>query len=426
MAASRRHRWKVLTAGVVGNAAFSITFSGIPTTAVLMRSGYRLDNATLGLVLGLMALGIAVSELPWGLLTDRWGDRPVLLAGLGGTGLALAALAIWAAPDGQHIPGLPLLGAGLLLVGLLGGSVNGASGRAILSWFDASERGFAMSIRQTAIPLGGGVGALVLPAVAQRFGFAAMYGVLAAVCAVAAALCWAWVHEPPSTSSGEPASAPAAVAHRNPLRDSKVWRIAAGIGILCAPQSAVLSFGTVFLHDFVHTGLLTTTVTMVSVQVGAMGMRVWSGRWTDRRRNRPGFMRACTALCIVLFAAMAAFSWWGAAADAGHGGALRIALVILLGATGICVSAWHGVAYTELATLVGPSRAGTALGMANTSVFIFMFLAPVLVPRLLALQGWPWVWLAGSACALVALPLLAPKAAPPAPTPADASLCRSA
>jgi len=208
MAVSRRHRWKVLTAGVVGNAAFSVTFSGIPMTAVLMRSGYRLDNATLGLVLGLMALGVAVSELPWGLLTDRWGDRPVLLAGLGGTGLALAALATWAAPDAQHIPGLPLLAAGLLLVGLLGGSVNGASGRAILRWFDASERGFAMSIRQTAIPLGGGIGALVLPLVAHRFGFAAMYGVLAAVCALAAGLCWAWVHEPPAASHGHPASGP--------------------------------------------------------------------------------------------------------------------------------------------------------------------------------------------------------------------------
>jgi len=59
-----RHRWKVLSAGVAANAAFSVAFSGIPMTAVLMRSGYQLDNATLGLVLGLMGLGIAVSELP--------------------------------------------------------------------------------------------------------------------------------------------------------------------------------------------------------------------------------------------------------------------------------------------------------------------------------------------------------------------------
>ncbi|MEG1767832.1 MAG: MFS transporter, partial [Comamonas sp.] len=127
---SPRHRWKVLAAGVAANAAFSVAFSGIPMTAVLMRSGYRLDNASLGLVLGLMGLGIAVSELPWGMLTDRWGDRPVLLTGLGGTALALLAMALWAAPGARQIPGLGMLAAGLLLVGVLGGSVNGASGRA--------------------------------------------------------------------------------------------------------------------------------------------------------------------------------------------------------------------------------------------------------------------------------------------------------
>src|SRR3954465_13954292 len=107
-----RHRWKVLAAGVAANAAFSVAFSGIPMTAVLMRTGYRLDNATLGLVLGLMGLGIAVSELPWGLLTDRWGDRPVLLTGLCSTALALVAMALWAAPAAGRIPGLGWLGAG--------------------------------------------------------------------------------------------------------------------------------------------------------------------------------------------------------------------------------------------------------------------------------------------------------------------------
>ena len=36
---------------------------------------------------------------------------------------------------------------------------------------------------------------------------------------------------------------------------------------------------------------------------------------------------------------------------------LRAALVVLLGLSGVCVSAWHGVAYTELATLAGAARA---------------------------------------------------------------------
>ncbi|MET3917608.1 MFS family permease [Variovorax sp. OAS795] len=417
------HRWKVLAAGVAANAAFSVAFSGIPMTAVLMRTGYQLDNATLGLVLGLMGLGIAVSELPWGLLTDRWGDRPVLLTGLGSTAIALVAMALWAAPGAQHIPGLGWLGGGLLLVGLLGGSVNGASGRAVMTWFEAGERGLAMSIRQTAVPLGGGIGALVLPFVALHFGFAALYGLLALLCALSAAMSWAWVHEPPvapHTNAG-PADAPKG---GGPLRDARVWRIVAGIGILCAPQFAVLSFGTVFLHDFGRAGLATITATMVFVQIGAMAMRVWSGRWTDRRRNRPAYLRACSALSVLLFAGLAGLVL-AAGTHAPDSAALRIALVLLLAASGVCVSAWHGVAYTELATLAGAARAGTALGMANTSVFLVCFVTPFSIPHLLALQGWPLVWLAASACALVAMPLLVPRSAAADQKLAKTALSRS-
>lgn len=422
---SPHHRWKVLAAGVAANAAFSVAFSGIPMTAVLMRTGYRLDNATLGLVLGLMGLGIAVSELPWGLLTDRWGDRPVLLTGLGSTAIALVAMALWAAPDAQHIPGLGWLGTGLLLVGLLGGSVNGASGRAVMTWFDAGERGLAMSIRQTAVPLGGGIGALVLPFAALHFGFAALYGLLAALCALSAVMSWAWVHEPPvapdapRTRAG--VAAAAAAPKTGPLRDARVWRIVLGIGILCAPQFAVLSFGTVFLHDFGHAGLATITATMVFVQVGAMVMRVWSGRWTDRRRNRPAYLRACSALSVLLFAGLAVLVM-AAGAHTADSLALRVALVVLLGASGVCVSAWHGVAYTELATLAGAARAGTALGMANTSVFLVCFVTPFSIPHLMALQGWPLVWLTASACALVAMPLLVPRTA----AAADQKLAKTA
>ena len=402
---SASHRWKVLAAGVAANAAFSVAFSGIPMTAVWMRSGYRLDNASLGLVLGLMGLGIAVSELPWGLLTDRWGDRPVLLTGLCGTALALAAMALLAAPTPQHVPGLGWLGAGLLLVGLLGGSVNGASGRAVMTWFADGERGLAMSIRQTAVPLGGGVGALLLPMVALHLGFTALYGLLALLCAAGALLSWAWIKEPPAAPrAASTATAVPARRQASPLRDARVWRLVAGIGILCAPQFAVLSFGTVFLHDVAHLGLASITAAMTSVQVGAMALRVWSGRWTDRHGNRPAYLRGCSVLSVLLFAVLGAATWAGQGM-AGDSAALRIAWLLLLAACGVCVSAWHGVAYTELAVLAGAARAGTALGMANTSVFAICFLTPLTIPHLLSLQGWPLVWFVASACALLAVPL---------------------
>ncbi|MGF6655549.1 MFS family permease [Paraburkholderia youngii] len=412
-----RHRWKVLGVGFAANASFSAAFSGIPTTAVFLRSDYHLGNHGLGLVLGMLGLGIAVSELPWGLLTDRWGDRRVLLLGLLSTAAALAGLALFVSPGDAQVPGIVPLALGLLLVGLLGGSVNGSSGRAVMAWFREGERGLAMSIRQTAVPAGGGLGALVLPVLASHFGFASAYAVLALACAITAWFAWRWLHEPAqatatagaAAASGRGADAStvgAPLAMRSPLRDIAIWRVALGAGALCVPQIAVITFGTVFLHDFGRAGVFAISVTMAAVQTGAAVARVWSGAWTDWRGNRRAYMRACSLLTAVLFVLLALAT--GLVGMHRAGTVALFALMIVFG--GVSASAWHGVAFTELASLAGTRRAGTALAMGNTCVFLTLFVTPLAIPALLSIGAWPLVWTVASACALLALPVF-PRAA---------------
>ncbi|WP_246673834.1 MFS transporter [Mesorhizobium sp. B2-7-3] len=394
------HRWKVLGIGVAANAGFSATFSGIPATAVVLRQGYHLNTAELGLALGLLGLGVALSELPWGLLTDRWGDRRVLLIGLGATAAWLLAMAMLVVPTRSSIPDVSLLAASLLVTGLLGGSVNGSSGRAIMAWFQENERGFAMSIRQTAVPLGGGLGALVLPSLALAFGFAAVFGLLAAASALSALFAWRWLHEPPM--AGDAVSSD--VAGPAPLRNIEVWRISTAIGLLCFPQVAVLTFASVFLHDFAGLGTTAISASLAAVQVGAMVMRVWSGRFTDRHGNRRQFLRLCSALSALAFVVLWLLVLAAPATPCSQPFLIAV-LPLVLVVAGISVSAWHGVAYTELATLAGAGHVGTALSLANSFVFVGFFLVPVAIPGLLHLWSWPGVWLSAAAYALVAWPI---------------------
>ncbi|MCA8047836.1 MFS transporter [Burkholderia arboris] len=403
------HRWRVLAAGVAANMSFAAAATGIPTTAVWMRTAYHLDNGALGLVLGALGFGVALSELPWGIAADRFGDRRVLLTGLVATAAILALMVCTIVPTAHAVPPLMRVVAAMCCVGLLGGSVNGSSGRAVMRWFGERERGLAMSIRQTAVPLGGGVGAALLPSLASHLGFAAVFGALMLLCAGSAALTWRWLHEPPA----EPAAArvathrpverqPSAPHARNPLASGPVWRIVLGIGLLCAPQFAVLTFATVFLHDFGRFGLAGISAVMVVLQLGAMVMRVWSGRHTDRHGNRRAYLRGSVVVAAGSFTLLAA-------ATAGSAHVPLAVIVAILVFAGICVSAWHGVAYTELATLAGANHAGTALGMVNTIVYLGLFATPLAIPPLLAVSSWSVVWLAAALVAGATYPLFATK-----------------
>ncbi|PRC52634.1 MFS transporter, partial [Mycobacterium sp. ITM-2017-0098] len=65
------------------------------------------------------------------------------------------------------------VGVFLFLGGMAAASSNTASGRLVVGWFDAGQRGLVMGIRQTAQPLGVGVGALIIPRLAEFGGVSA-------------------------------------------------------------------------------------------------------------------------------------------------------------------------------------------------------------------------------------------------------------
>nr|WP_080423343.1 MFS transporter [Burkholderia ubonensis] len=374
------HRWVILGIGAVAQASFAMAFAGLPVAGVLMRAAYRMTTEQLGLVLGCMALGVTLSEIVWGLLTDVFGDRKVLLTGLLATGMALLALALFAAPSGTQVPSYRLLGGGLVLVGILGGSVNSSSGRAVMGWFTDGKRGLAMSIRQTAVPAGGALGAALLPWLADRHGFQSVFGILAVFSVLSALLTWRWLHEQqmPAQSSPYPAEP---VETRSPLRRLDIWRLAVASGLLTVPQIAVLTFGGVFLHDHKAVDLATIAAVIVVVQVSGSIARIVMGQHSDKGSNRRNLVRGIGLLTAVVTAGLAivtdAAIYW---------------VVPLVCLASLFASAWHGVAYTEIAVMAGPGRAGTALGIIGMTIFASACITPAVIPMVLAIGSWQTVW----------------------------------
>jgi MFS family permease len=76
-----RYRWTILALGTVAQASYSAVFLGIPVLAPDLRDEYGLSLTQVGVVIAAVSIGSLVTLLPWGLLTDRLGERSVLGSG---------------------------------------------------------------------------------------------------------------------------------------------------------------------------------------------------------------------------------------------------------------------------------------------------------------------------------------------------------
>ncbi|MCF6620861.1 hypothetical protein IHV43_26925, partial [Escherichia coli] len=90
----------------------------------------------------------------------------------------------------------------------------------------------------------------------------------------------------------------------SPLKDPRIWRIVLAIGLLCAPQFAILTYAAVFFHDFGNINITLVSATLAVIQIGAIVSRIWSGRWTDKNKNRRSYLKACAWLSTLTFLAL--------------------------------------------------------------------------------------------------------------------------
>jgi nitrate/nitrite transporter NarK len=188
--------------------------------APFLRDRFDLTLGQAGVLISASFAGSVVTLIPLGLLADRIGERPVLVVGVGLCGIAL----LGASEAHGFWPLLTLL----MLAGLSGASVQSASGRAVMAWFPAAQRGLALGIRQTAIPIGGFATAVALPPIVRAGGVGWGFGTMGAACLVSAAVAAVALREGPRPAAGSELE----IA---PLRDRRIWRMSVGSALVLAP-----------------------------------------------------------------------------------------------------------------------------------------------------------------------------------------------
>ena len=343
----------ILAAGTAAQVTFSALQWGLPVLGPALRRDFGLSLPELGVVIGAPNLGVVLSVYAWGVVADRLGERRVLTVGL----LACAAAAALASAASSY----PALAAALLLAGATGASAASASGRAVIGWFEPDERGFALGVRQTAVPVGGAVAALALPALDEAAGGDAAFVFLAVSLAAGALVAALFLRDRPAAAPG----APAPHAGPAPLRDRRLWRLAAGCSLLVGAQYALTAFFPVWATESLGwTAAGAGAVLSLVYGLSAVG-RIGVGRWSDRGGGRVGPLRAL---------AMAGGVGAAAAAALALGAGLAAALALL--AALVALWSWNGLAFAVAGELSGPARAGAALGLLITVIFSVGAAAP--------------------------------------------------
>jgi sugar phosphate permease len=352
----------VLAAGTAGATAYSAVLLSVPVLAPTLQDEFGLTLTQVGIALASVWIGPIFTLLLWGLAADRFGERWSLTAGLAGMGLLVAA----AAAVGDFVALVFLLA----LASAAGSSVNSASGRAVMQWFPAEERGFALGLRQASLPLGGALAAVTLPPIVGATSLDGGFLFLSALC-FTAAVAGALVIRDRRTEPEEVDAAPWT------LRDRRLWVLSGGSGFYLAAQIAMAGFMVLFLHDARGLSNGEAGAALAAAQVLAIGLRIAAGRWSDRARAR---VRPLRLVGLAIFAGVALTA---VLVDA----PLVVLVPALVVATSLSMT-WNGLSYTAAAELAGSARSGAAIGFQQTTLSVVGFLAAPLFAALVDASSW--------------------------------------
>ncbi|EPH39608.1 MFS transporter [Streptomyces aurantiacus] len=372
--AAWRYRWVILGIATFTQAASGFFVQGIGALGLHLQRDLDLSTAQLGLLISAAQLVPLAGLLVAGELLDRHDERWVV--GFGACAIAVA-LGL-----GSVVPGYVPLLCVLLVVGAGYSTVQPGGSKSVASWFDTSQRGLAMGIRQAGLPLGAALGSAVLPFLAGAYGWRStlVAGGLAAL--LGAAVFMGFHRRPPSRT------APRRPAPRAPLaselrarvrmfREPSMTKIMLSGASLISVQGGVGILTVLHLHETASLGAGTAGLVLVAAQAaGAVG-RVGLAAWSDRAGS--GRFATVTFCMVAVIAGTAVLM-----TPLGRSPVVACSVLVWLGFFGI---GWYGPWVTHVAEAAPPGRTGFALGLAMSVNQIAIVLVPPTLGLLKDLTG---------------------------------------
>jgi MFS family permease len=377
MPESRYEVLALFTGAMVGASLFIVSTGALMT---FFASALHCGQAQLGFILSIQLAGSVAMTSVAGLLTDRFGDKTVVLWSGMVMGIALITASL--------VVNYTWLIAWLLVYGIGYAAVTPAGSHAIIFFFKKSERGLAMGVRQCGVPLAGVLGSLLFPAIALHFQYRGALIAAGALTLIACSIASALYREPVELQ-GECVSLRTMLLEMVEMaREARLILLTLTSMALVCGQFALLAFLTL---TFVRRAgyPLPTAVSLFTIsQLAAIAGRLAWGWVSDRVF---GGSRTLPLAVVCVLVALLAFG----IADVGQGTPLWAAASLAAG-LGFTAEGWFGVSIIGFAEIGGAEHSGSALGAGLTWILAAAMVTPALFGAIAQSHGLDvaWRWLA--------------------------------
>jgi MFS family permease len=370
-------------------AAGSYATLGFAPLAPLIRADFSLARWQVGAITAIVFGGAAISSVPSGRLTDRFGAPPVLAAAVAlvacGCGLAAAA------------SGAPLFLVGVAAVGLSYGLITPPTNVIVRGAPTTRHRSLLMSIKQVGVTIGGFVSGVTMPTIAHHLSWRLALLAPAAACSIVALSALA-SRRTLAQHAVEARRAPA-IGHAHGTLPRRFALGVAGFGfVMGGLQLSFVTYLSLFLKEAHGYRLAAAGISLaVTMAAGTLGRLLWaviSDRWFAERRAAGLRLNALLSMAGMTGLALLPSSF------------LIWPCVALVGFANI---GWNGVYMTLVAESAPSGQIGRISGRSLRVVFGGAVVLPPLLGLIADHAGWRAAWL--GACALAALAALSMSAA---------------
>lgn len=354
----------------------SLAATATAVLAPVIAGDVGIAPALVGVFVGILYVGSMAGSLAAGGFIARFGAIRVSQACVLLCAIALAAMALAAAP-----PSLPslLLAVAPLVLGLGYGPITPASSHVLVRAAPPSRIALTFSIKQTGVPAGAALAGAALPALAVALGWRhaffaiALLGVGIAVVAERSRPALDADRQPGRRLSLAGVLAPLRIV----FRTTALVELAATGFVYAATQVCLVSFLVVYLTETLGYALVAAGLALTVANAGGIvGRIVWghvADRWV-RPRIVLGTLGIVAAACA--YATASFRDTWP--------GAVVLAIGAAFGATAI---GWNGVQLAEVARHSPAGEAGMVTGASGFVTFAGVVLGPPLFALLATLTG---------------------------------------